>query len=109
MYEPTTIKSRVAAIKMTILPKIIYLFSMITNNSIDSITTKLYWKNKKPKIKLITLPKHKTQGGLEAPNFNNYFLASQLQLMMTFIHPTAQGISWIEIEQSQCNEITISD
>ena len=59
---------KIATVKIIILPKIIYLFRMIliqptTNwfNSLNSITTKFYWKNKMPQIELSTLQKLITQ------------------------------------------------
>ena len=58
---PISIIGRIAAIKMTILPKMYYLFSMIPTHpiltwfkSLESIFTHFFWKNKTPRIKLIT-------------------------------------------------------
>jgi len=63
-------------VKMAILPKINYLFSMIPTQpsgscfkSLDSIFNKFYCKNKTPRIKQATLQKYKSQGGLEDPHF----------------------------------------
>lgn len=65
---PLSLIGRIASIKMTILPKINYLFSMIPSKpthswfkSLDSIINKYYWKNKTPRIKLTPYrnPKHK--------------------------------------------------
>uniref|UniRef100_A0A673NCB7 Reverse transcriptase domain-containing protein n=1 Tax=Sinocyclocheilus rhinocerous TaxID=307959 RepID=A0A673NCB7_9TELE len=76
---PLSIQGRIAIIKMTVLPKINYLFSMIPTQpsltwfkSLDSIITRFYWKNKPPRIKLSTLQKPKSLGGLEAPHFYHY-------------------------------------
>lgn len=93
---------------MTILPKINYHPPAIWFNSLDSTITKFYWKNKKLRIKLTTLQKPKNLGGLNAPNFFNYFLANQLQIIIKWIHPTKQCHPWIDIEQQQCKELDIS-
>lgn len=62
---PLSLVGRIAIIKMTIVPKINYLFSMIPTHptltwfkSIDSIITKFYWKNKMARLKLTTLHLH---------------------------------------------------
>ena len=55
--------------------------------SLDSIINKYYWKNKTPRIKLTTLQKPKTQGGLSAMNFHQYFIANQLQYTFKWSHP----------------------
>lgn len=113
---PISITGRIAAIKMTILPKINYLFSMIPTHptltwfkSLDSIITHFYWKNKTPRIKLTTLQKSKAQGGLEAPNFHYYSMANQLQYIYKWTHHTQSDIIWLDIEQSLCKELNIAD
>ena len=74
--------------------------------SLDSIISKFYWKNKKPRIKLDTLKKFKSQGGLEAPN---YFTAHQLQYIHKWINTNQSDSTWKDIEQTLCKEIHISD
>ena len=75
MNLPLSILGRIGLVKMTTLPKINYLLSMIPThpsltwfNSLNSIITKFYWKNKTPRIKLTKLQKPKLQGGLDAPH-----------------------------------------
>lgn len=77
MNLPLSIKGKISVIKMTILPKINDLFTLISTQptatwfkSLDSIVTRFYWRNKTPRIKLTILQKPKTQGGLEAPVFS---------------------------------------
>ena len=72
---PLTLIGRISAVKMNILPKINYLFSMtpVTPpsgwfSSLDNAVTKFYWKHQQPQIKLATLEKPKHLGGLAAPN-----------------------------------------
>ena len=80
---PISLMGRVATIKMIILPKVNYLFSMIPIKpsatwfkSLDSCISKFLWKNKPPRISLKTLQKTKDSGGLELPNFQHNFLAN---------------------------------
>ena len=116
MNLPQSISGRIAIIKMTILPKMNYLFSMIPLhptltwfNSLDSIITKFYWKNKTPRIKLTTLKKPKLLGGLDAPHFYYYSLANQLQYIYKWTHPNPSDSTWLDIEQTFCKDIRISD
>ena len=116
MNLPLSIIGRIATIKMTILPKINYLFSMIPSQpthtwfkSLDSTITKFYWKNKTPRIKLTTLQKSKLQGGLEAPHFQHYFLSNQLQYIYKWTHPHHSDSTWLDIEQALCKDVQISD
>lgn len=90
---PLTLIGRIATVKMKTLPQINYLFSLLpitpTDNwfqTLNSLTTQFYWKNKKPRISLSTLQSTKSQGGLEAPNFLQYFLSNQLQYLLKWIH-----------------------
>ena len=107
---------RISTIKMTILPKVNYLLSMTPVQpttswfkSLDSAITKFYWKNKTPRIKLSTLQKPKTLGGLEAPNFTLYCLANHLQYVHKWIHHNQSDITWLDLERTICKDIQISD
>ena len=113
---PISLLGRIATVKMKILPKINYLFSMIPFKpkskwfqSLDSAIGKFYSKNKQAKISLTTLQKNKPEGGLEAPNFMHYYLANQLQYLTKWIHPHEEYNSWLELEQLDCNHIKLSD
>lgn len=113
---PLTLTGRIAAVKMKILPQITYLFSMIpttpTDNwfkSLNTTVTQFYWKNKKPRISLSTLQNSKQCGGLEAPVFINYFLATQLQYLFIWINKRYHNKAWIQLEQSQCQNTPIAD
>ena len=116
MNLPLSLLGRIATVKMKILPHINYLFSMLPIiptdkwfKSIDSITTHFYWKNKKAKIKLSTLQKNKSQGGLDAPNFYFYYLANQTQYIAKWIHQTNHNNSWSDLEQHYCQNIALLD
>uniref|UniRef100_A0A803SRZ4 Reverse transcriptase domain-containing protein n=1 Tax=Anolis carolinensis TaxID=28377 RepID=A0A803SRZ4_ANOCA len=70
---------RVAAIKMTILPKMIFLFQNIPiiRNSLrfkrwNKDLSKFIWMGKKPRIKRIYLMDEKNRGGLGFPNLQLY-------------------------------------
>lgn len=51
----------------------------------NSTVSEFYWKNKNPHIKLITLQKSKSQGGLESPNFELYHLANQFKYFIEWL------------------------
>lgn len=95
-----------------VLPKVNYLFTVTPIQpstswfkSLDSAIRKFYWKNKTPRIKLSTLQKPKTLGGLEAPNFTLYCLANHLQFVHRWTHPN----QWLDLEQTICINLQISD
>lgn len=113
---PLSLIGRISAVKMKILPQITYLFTMVpaipTDNwfkSINSTITQFYWKNKRPRISLSTLQNSKQHGGLEAPNFTHYFLATQLQYLFIWINKQYHHKPWIHLEQTQCQNTPIAD
>lgn len=67
---------------------------------LDSIITQFYWRNKTQIIKLATLQKTKTQGGLKARHFFHYSLENQLQYILKWIHPNQSDNTWLDIEQT---------
>uniref|UniRef100_A0A3B1K755 Reverse transcriptase domain-containing protein n=1 Tax=Astyanax mexicanus TaxID=7994 RepID=A0A3B1K755_ASTMX len=112
---PINLLGRIAAVKMFILPKVNYLFKMLPVvptykwfKEINSVINQFYWKNKPPRIKLSILQKDKKHGGLNAPNFLQYFLATQLQYVIHWLHPNSKK-QWIDIEQSESGEINIQN
>uniref|UniRef100_A0A3Q2ZER1 Reverse transcriptase domain-containing protein n=1 Tax=Kryptolebias marmoratus TaxID=37003 RepID=A0A3Q2ZER1_KRYMA len=112
---PISLMGRVASVKMMILPRINYLFSMIPNKpstkwfkSLDSFISKFLWKSKTPRISLNALQKSKDTGGLELPNFYHYYLANRLQYISKWISPNTLDETWLDIEQTLCNNIRLS-
>lgn len=78
--------------------------------SLNSITSKFYKKNKKPWIKLVTLQKHKTQGGLEAPNFQNHYLIWQINYSISPVGSIQTNEQLVVRNRlSECQDISISD
>ena len=101
---------------MTVLPKVNYLFTMLPTeptkkwfHNLDMLTSKLYWRNKKPMIKRTILQKDKKKGGLGAPNFRFYYLANQLHYLVKWRQTDDDCNPWLDVEQSYCNEISIAD
>lgn len=77
-------------------------------STLDRIINNFYWKNQKPRIALRTLQKYKEQGVLSAPNFQ-YYLSAQTQHLTKRINNDHHHNSWIQLEQTACKEIPISD
>jgi hypothetical protein len=98
---PITLMGRVASIKMMVLPRINYLFSMVPNKpssdwfkSLDSAISRFLWKDKPPRISLKTIQKTKDRGGLDLPNFHNYYLANRLQYISKWIKNSLLDEPW---------------
>uniref|UniRef100_A0A3B3CST2 Reverse transcriptase domain-containing protein n=1 Tax=Oryzias melastigma TaxID=30732 RepID=A0A3B3CST2_ORYME len=113
---PLSLMGKVATIKMNILPKVNYLFSMIPTQppikwfkTLDSAITSFLWKNKPARISLKTLKSAKRCGGLELPNFNNYYNANRLQYILKWSRNNPENNSWMDLEQELCGKIKLSD
>ena len=113
---PISLMGRIATIKMMILPKINYMFSMIPTappktwfNSPDSHISIFLWKNKTPRISLKTLQNSKDQGGLELPHIKNYYLANKVIYIQKWINQNPLDESWLDTEKTFCGELRIND
>lgn len=77
-----SLAGRVNIIKMTILPKFIFLFQcipfLIKNGyfySIDGIVSNFIWNNKLPRVKKAFLQRPRAMGGMGLPDFKQYYWA----------------------------------
>lgn len=97
---------RASTLKMTILPRLLYLFNALPIKIPESFFTSLLraqrrflWADRKPRIKLnlLSLPKHK--GGIGLPNFKKYQQASHITRIIDW-HCHSSNKDWIQLEQS---------
>uniref|UniRef100_A0A8C7WVH9 Reverse transcriptase domain-containing protein n=1 Tax=Oryzias sinensis TaxID=183150 RepID=A0A8C7WVH9_9TELE len=113
---PLSLMGKVATVKMKILPKVNYLFSMIPTQPplkwfkiLDSSISSFLWNNKPARISLKTLKSAKSCGGQTLPNFHNYFLANRLQYILKWVKNNPETNSWLDLEQALCGKINLSD
>ena len=100
---PNSLQARISIIKMDVLPRINFYSSMVPLappkrywEKLDSLTSKLVWNGKRPRLKLKTLQRDRTQGGLALPNFKMYFWSFVLS---AWFNPNA-SVSWRPIEEN---------
>ncbi|CAH2223510.1 Hypothetical predicted protein [Pelobates cultripes] len=104
---------RIAAIKMSLLPKLQYLYRTlqipVPDKYIKALTkmlTHFTWQNKKPRVATNLLQRSINQGGLGFPDLKAYCKAATLMLVPQFLqHPTAP--QWLEIENSWAHPTTL--
>uniref|UniRef100_A0A3B3CPH8 Reverse transcriptase domain-containing protein n=1 Tax=Oryzias melastigma TaxID=30732 RepID=A0A3B3CPH8_ORYME len=106
---------RVNVIKMSILPKCLYLFQSlpvyIPNNffkELDSIILSFIWKGKKPRLRKEHLQKAKREGGLSLPNFRYYHWAANLCCVSFWAYySTKVGPPWVEMEKLSFGSLSL--
>uniref|UniRef100_A0A803JBX6 Reverse transcriptase zinc-binding domain-containing protein n=1 Tax=Xenopus tropicalis TaxID=8364 RepID=A0A803JBX6_XENTR len=76
---------RIHALKMTLLPKMLYLFRTLPiplpDQDLKTMQRKIFkfiWADKHPRITRQTMYRSKQQGGLSVPQLQNYYIAAQL-------------------------------
>uniref|UniRef100_A0A3Q3KVC8 Reverse transcriptase domain-containing protein n=1 Tax=Labrus bergylta TaxID=56723 RepID=A0A3Q3KVC8_9LABR len=108
MDLPISLIGRVNSIKMNVLPKFTYLFQCIPIKikktffeEINKAMTHFLWQKKTPRVKLMALQAPYSKGGLNLPNFRNYYLASQFRPLWIWLHAERSEVRWVSIEQHE--------
>lgn len=85
---------RLAAVKMTVLPRILYLFQTIPMQppptaipQLQSLINKFVWDNKKPRLPFKQMIRPKLDGGLGLPSILGYCQAATLHYVLEWNRP----------------------
>uniref|UniRef100_A0A669E357 Reverse transcriptase domain-containing protein n=1 Tax=Oreochromis niloticus TaxID=8128 RepID=A0A669E357_ORENI len=110
---PLSLLGRINLVKMTILPKFLYIFQSIPlapPPSFFSKTRKLLsnfiWNNRKPRLRLSLLYLPYDRGGLQFPNLEWYYWAAQLRTTM-FWFSNDIFLPWLEIEKMSSKGLSL--
>uniref|UniRef100_A0A3B3WIQ9 Reverse transcriptase domain-containing protein n=1 Tax=Poecilia mexicana TaxID=48701 RepID=A0A3B3WIQ9_9TELE len=97
---------RVEAIKMMMLPKLLYLFQTLPAEppkcmfqEIDKLISRFIWQGKQPRNRFKTLQLSKSKGGLSLPNMSDYYKAAQINPLVEMCD-SSYTAKWKEIECS---------
>ena len=108
-----SIAQKVEAIKINILPRLLYLFQTIPAEiparqfqELDKIISRFIWQGGKPRIRFRTLQLPKVKGGLSLPNLRNYYRAAQLKTLVDICNPSYIA-KWKEIERQISSDIPL--
>lgn len=105
---PISIIGRINIIKMSVLPKILYLFQSIPLppptsffSTLNKTFTKFIWNDKRPRLRLSLLYLPYDRGGLRVPNIKLYYWAAQLCTAMYYFKNTDTSPAWVDLENSE--------
>lgn len=114
-HLPLSWFGRINAVKMTILPKLLYLFRVLPIpipayhlRILQRKTSSYIWGSSKPRIQLHTLYLPKLNGGLGCPNFAYYYRAAHIASLAKY-HAYQETPLWVHIEATECDPIPISN
>lgn len=101
-----SLTQRIEAIKMNILPRILYLFQALPVeikpqqfNEWDKILSRFIWQGKKPRVRFKTLQLPKKEGGMAVPHLRNYFYSTQIKPLLNLCNPEYNA-RWKDIEKT---------
>lgn len=106
---------RVAAVKMSLLPKLLYLYRVLPiaippyyHRTIQNRVFKYIWGPTKPRVARPVLLRHKLNGGLGITNFLHYYHAARLAQSILY-HSKTETPLWVSLEAIDLHPITVTN
>ncbi|KAJ1210588.1 hypothetical protein NDU88_005950 [Pleurodeles waltl] len=97
---------RVAAVKMTILPRVLYVFQALpvsppprTIATLQTAVLRFIWEGKATRLPRRVLYRPKQEGGLAVPCLLRYFQAAQLHFLLEWSRPSSEK-HWCFMDQA---------
>lgn len=101
---PMALINRINAVKMNVLPRLLYLFLSLPVHiskdqfcKWDKFISRFVWGRKRPRIRYTTLQLPQNKGGLALPHLKEYFHAAQLRQLICWCD-TEYVARWKDIE-----------
>lgn len=113
---PISLAGRVNSIKMTIMPRFLFLFHTVPVfipksffKEIDKSISIFIWNKTIPRIRRAHLEKQKEAGGLALPNFIQYYWAANIYKLSYWVSAFYEGDGpvWIEMEQRSTYPVSL--
>lgn len=106
---------RIHAVKMTVLPKLLYYFRTLPLHvpsfflhHLQSRILSFIWAYQRPRVSRPTLYRHdRLQGGLGVPNIAKCYQAAQISQLI-LLHATPDIPLWVLLELPNCTSIPLS-
>lgn len=113
MTLPISMIGRINLIKMSILPKFLYLFQSLPLplsgsffDKLNSAFGKFIWNNKKSRLRLRLLYLPYERGGLQLPNLKLYYWSAKLRSAI-FYFSLETPPAWVNIEQASISNLPL--
>lgn len=112
---PLAWMGRITVVKMSILPKILYLFPVLPIQVpsyylriLQQRALLFIWGKVKPRLPKLTLYTPRIRGGLSVPNFMKYYHAVQLAQLPKY-HATKETPLWVALKAVDCDPLSTAN
>lgn len=113
---PISLAGRINTIKMSVLPRFIFLFQNVPLfipksffKELDKLLSSFIWNKSIPRIRKTFLERQKDEGGLALPNFLYYYWSCNIDKVIYWAEHSNQENKpvWVEMEQASCGPVSL--
>lgn len=113
---PLSLAGKINSVKMTVMPRLLYLFQTIPIfipksffKELNKCTSSFIWKKTVPRIRREFLERRREEGGLALPNYKHYYWAANIHKLLFWVSELDEDEIpvWVHMERYASSPVSL--